>query len=303
MNVNQVNILEGHERWVMALAISPDGRRLASGSDDQTLRGWDLQEEKGKSKVLRRFDSAVTALAYSKDGNRLFVGTWDGELMVCEASSGNVLMDLDEHEETITCVTLDPSGRYLASGSADDTLILRDAETGEGLLTFHQGNEYDVTTAGFSVDGKRLVTGDGENELKIWDTETGDEIETLMGHSEPVTCAAFLPNGHLVSGSWDDTLRLWKDGNVVTLRGHEDDITALTIDSKGMRIVSASEDKTLKIWSVAEEKIVTTLHGHHDRVACVAISTDDRQIVSGSLREIRVWEMPSQTKKGSPRLR
>ena len=283
--------LAGHDRWVLSLAISPDGRRLASGSDDQTLRMWDLTAAGPKPKTLRRFDSAVTALAFSRDGKRLAVGTWDGELLLCNSASGEVLLKLAEHKETINAVVFDPSGDYLASGSADDTLIIWDATTGEGLLSFHQGNEYDVTTAAFSPDGERIVTGDGENELKVWDASTGDEIETLTGHEEPITCAAFLADGRIVSGSWDDSVRIWDGDKAVALRGHTGDVTALALHPKSGRIVSASEDETLRVWDARSGKPLDVLRGHTDSIRCVAISPDGRTIVSGSRKSIHVWPL------------
>ena len=284
-----MRVLEGHDRWVLSLAISPDSRRLASGSDDQTLRVWDLDGDDPKPTTLRRFDSAVTALAFSNDGKRIAVGTWDGELMLCDSRTGKVIRELTGHKETINTSVFDPSGKYLASGSSDDTLIVWDATTGEDLLTLHQGNEYDVTTAAFSPDGERIVTGDGENELKVWDASTGDEIETLTGHEEPVTCAAFLPDGRLVSGSWDDTIRIWNGDKTISLRGHTGDVTALAIDSKGKCIVSASEDKTLRIWDPEAGKLLEVLRGHTESVRCLAVSPDDTFIVSGSKETIRVW--------------
>ena len=231
-------------------------------------------------------------MAFSKDGKQLAVGTWDGELVLCDSQTGKVLKRLKEHRETITTLTFDGSGDYLASGSADDRLIVWDAASGEDLFTFHQGNEYDVTTCAFSPDGKRIVTGDGENQLKVWDAETGDELETLEGHHEPVTCVAWASDGRIVSGSWDDTVRIWKGGKVTTtLQGHRADVTGLALNSNASRVVSASEDKTLRIWNVASGALEAILHGHAEPIRCVAISPDDRLIVSGSNKEIRVWSL------------
>jgi len=294
--------LNGHERWVLSLAISPDSARLVSGSDDQTLRIWDVAT--GLSRTLRKFDSAVTALAFSKDGSRLAVGTWDGELLICDAEIGKVVRELSEHEETITTVTFDPSGDYLASGSADDSLIVWDAENGDVLLTMHQGNEYDVTTAAFSPDGKRIVTGDGENELKIWDTENGEEVETLRGHSAVITSAAYSPDGRqLVSASWDKTLKLWnsESGEVTqTLRGHTGDITSVLFSPSGSRIVSAGDDKTLRVWNRNTGALLSTIEAHRESVSCIAMSPSGELLVSGSKRSIKVWTLGLATRRSPP---
>ena len=150
---NQTNpprILRGHDRWVLSLAISPDSTCLASGSDDQALRIWNLGAE-SPPRILRRFESAVTALAFSKDGQRLAVGTWDGELMVCDAQSGKILLNLDEHKENINTIVFDPSGKYFASGSADDTLIVLDS----------------IRCLAISPDDRLIVSGCNK-EIRVW---------------------------------------------------------------------------------------------------------------------------------------
>lgn len=287
---DEFGILEGHERWVLALAVSPDGKYLASGSDDKTVRLWELSAD-GKSRILRKCESPVTALAFSKDSNGLAIGTWDGTLLLCDAKDGEVLKAFRGHKETINVLVFDPSGAYLASGSADDRLIVWDAATAEDLLTMQQGNEYDVTTAAFSPDGKRIVTGDGENQLKIWDADTGGEIETLVGHSEPVTCSIFDVNGNLISGSWDDTIRIWREGEDLILRGHSGDITALVVDNARGRIFSASEDKTVQIWNAGTGELERTLLGHNESIRSLAISPDGKRLFSGSKHSIRSWNV------------
>ncbi|HIM35617.1 MAG TPA: hypothetical protein EYM33_08805 [Pseudomonadales bacterium] len=285
--------LRGHKTWVQSVAISPDGKWIVSGSDDQTLRVWDLKT--GNSRTLRKYDSAVTAVAFSRDGKCIAGGTYDGELQVCDSQSGKVLLQLTGHDDSITTVLFDPTGQYIASGSCDDTLVIWDASDGVELLTFEQGNEYDVTTAAFSPDGKRLVTGDGENELKVWDTENGEEVMTLTGHTATVTSAAYSPDGkHIVSASWDKSLRLWNAATgkaEKTFRGHTADITSVLFGANGRQIVSASDDKTARIWDIQSGKLASTLTGHRHGILCLAISTDGRFLVSGSKTTIRVWKL------------
>ena len=290
--------LRGHERWVLALAVSPDGKQLLSGSDDQTLRVWDL-EKSGTSRILRRFDSAVTALAFGRVSSQIAVGTWDGQLILCDTKSGKTLREFSEHRETITALAFDPSGTYLASGSADDRMIIWDAANGADLLTMHQGNEYDVSAIAFSPDGDKVASGDGENQIKVWDAGTGEVIETLDAHSEPVTCLAFDARGRLISGSWDDTLRLWRDGEDLTLSGHEADITALAVHHD--QIVSASEDKTLKVWNLDTGKLEHTHRGHADTIRCLAIAPDGERVYSGSNGSILSWKLRTGTNPQPPR--
>ena len=292
--IRPLHTLRGHQRWVQSLAISTDSQWLVSGGDDQTLRLWNLKTG-GKSLTLRRYDGAVTAVAFHPDGKRIAVGTYDGELQVCEAASGKLSRTL-ERQGVAEGKSVDDGGRsIIKKESADDTLVTWDARDGTELLTFQQGNEYDVTTAAFSPDGKRILTGDGENELKIWDTDNGDEVRTLRGHSETVTSAAYSPSGkQIVSASWDDTLRLWDadtGDDLKTLRGHTADITSVLFTRDGSQIVSCGEDRTLRIWDAGTGKLSRTIPAHPQAVLCLAVSPDGRLLVSGSKEEIRVWPL------------
>lgn len=289
--------LQGHERWVLALAVSPDGKRLFSGSDDQTLRVWNL-EKPGESKILRRFKSPVTTLAFGKKSSQIAVGTWDGHLLMCDSGTGKTLVEFPEHTETITALTFDPSGAFLASGSADDRLIIWDAKTGEELLTMSQGNEYDVSALAFSPDGETIVTGDGENQIKVWDALSGEALETLHGHCEPISALAFDANERLVSGSWDDTLRIRREGEDLILKGHQGDITALVVC--GDQIISASEDKTVRIWNGENGELEKTLSGHRDSICSLAISPDGERLFSGSNRTILSWNLGDDGKAPGP---
>ena len=105
-----LHTLRGHERWVLSLSFSPDGNRLASGGDDQTLRVWNLHTTNSQS-TLRRFDSAVTAVAFHPGGKSIAVGTHDGHLELCDAKTGNPLRKFAGHDEAITVVRFDPTGR------------------------------------------------------------------------------------------------------------------------------------------------------------------------------------------------
>ena len=287
--------LRGHTRWVRSLAFAPSGHSLISSSDDGSVLLWKLddidQADVVAPTLLRRYESPVTAVALAPSGKHLAVGTWDGLLEICDLKGEPNANSLEGHNETVTSLDFHPTGKYLASGSADDTLVLWDIATGEELLSFHQGNEYDVTTVAFDPSGKRAATGDGENQLKVWDAETGDEIATLRGHTETVTCAEFSPDGKsIVSGGWDDSLLLWaaKSGRrVKELRGHSDDITdVLFVD--GDLIVSASEDKTVRIWSAQTAAELATLK-LPDVPYAIAYNTHRHLLAVGGRRDCRIF--------------
>ena len=287
--------LNGHTRWVQSLAFSPSGEFLISSSDDGRVLRWDLKHAKQpiEPTLLRHYASPVSAVAISPDGKRVAIGTWDGVLEICQVNDGSQVRELEGHSETVTSIDFHPTNKYLASGGADDRLILWDVSSGEEILTFHQGNEYDVMTVDFHPRGTNLVTGDGENQIKIWDADTGSESETLPGHTATVSSAAYSPNGRMIiSGDWDNSLLLWDatTGKCLNrLPGHTGDITAVLFASNEF-IISSSEDKTVRIWHVETGKPRCILKQSHEPHS-LAWNSRKRLIAMGSEQEIEVFEL------------
>lgn len=286
--------LRGHEQWISSVAYSPDGKRIVSGSGDDTVKVWEALT--GKELLSwRTAGKGVTALALSSDGKQIVTGHWDKSIQIWDASSGKKLSTLRGHAENITSISLSSDGKRIVSGSGDDTLKIWDTATGKILHSLDHDNEYDIAAVAFSPDGKWIVSGDGDNVLKVWDAANGEDVRTLLGHDGAITAVAFSPDGRsIVSGSIDDSVRIWDSESgkeLMTLRGHADDITAVAFDAAGKRIASSSADGTVKIWEARSGKELRTLRGHAGSVTCIAFHPDGNRIVSGGNGTAKVWEI------------
>jgi len=207
------------------------------------------------------------------------------------------------HPEGLLSVAFSPDGRYILTGSRDDTARLWDAKTGQGLRQYagHLPGPYDGgvgagVRAIFSPDGKYVLTSGFDGIAKLWDVETSKELRVFRGHSDAVWGIAFSPDGKSVlTGSLDQTARLWdaKTGKEIhQFRGHTGRVCGVAFSPDGRYIVTGSYDNTARLWDVETGKELRVFRGHTHHVVSVAFSPDGRYIVTGSWdRTIRLWDM------------
>ncbi|QRV79031.1 WD40 repeat-like protein [Ceratobasidium sp. AG-Ba] len=309
--------LVGHENSVTSVAYSPDGRHIVSASLDGTVCIWDAETGAQIGEPLVAHSSSISSVAYSPDGRRIVSGSQDRTVQVCSAdmvgmtdtyqvaqlsSQKNTPPMEDLFEEIsyeIISIAYSPCGRRIASGSADRTVRVWDADTGTQIGEPLVGHEDLVTSVAYSPDGRYIVSGSGDGTVRIWDTETGAQIgEPLVGHEDPVTSVTYSPDGrYIVSGSEDETVCIW-DANRGTqigepLVGHEGSVTSVAFSPDGQRIISGSEDWSVLIWDTETgAQIGQRLVGHEDSVTSVACSPDGQYIVSGSDDgTVRIWDV------------
>jgi WD40 repeat protein/serine/threonine protein kinase len=287
--------LRGHDGNVNSVAFSPDGSRIVSCGDDQTIKVWETKSG-AEVMTLHGHKSRITSVAFSPDGRRIVSGSMGHTLKIWDAQSGSELMTLLGHKVPVNSVAFSPDGKRIVSGT-DNTLKVWDAESGSEVMTL-RGREAFILSVAFSPDGRRIVVGGYDRMLKIWDANGGAEAMTLRGHEKFISSVAFSPDGmRIVSASKDKTLKIWdvnSGAEVMTLRGHNVDVTSTAFSPDGRWIVSGSSDKTLKVWDASSGEEIMTLRGYEREVLCVAFSPDSRWIVSGSRdNTLKIWDVES----------
>jgi RNA polymerase sigma factor (sigma-70 family) len=199
--------LGGHTRQVYRVVISADGRRALSGSQDMTVRLWDVDTGKELGCFSQHKDE-ISSVALSPDGQRAVSTSADNTMQLWEVDKGKVLHKLPGAR----CAVFSPDGSHVLSGGRDGLMRLWDVTTGKELRSF-RGHGAQVDCVAFSSNGKQALSGSADNTVRLWDVKTAKELRCFHGHegSDGISSVAFCPDGkRALSAGYDMTIRLWQ---------------------------------------------------------------------------------------------
>lgn len=309
-----------HGDWVNQVAFNPDGTRLASASNDGTIKIWDL----GNGREIRTYrgqKERVRSVAWSDDG-KWIASAGGNEIHIWNPEDGKLKATLKGHTAAINSVAFSKDAKSLISGSDDSSIRLWDIEKGSELQTVNSqqlGNKaqkppvvYHVT---FSSNGKLVASVNGDGLLQIWKPDMPPPAQKLVlgskAHDLGAFQVAFSPDMRFIYTCGGDKMARQhggtdaEGGNIAGTGvrqksfdaangGHADPVTALALSPDGRTLVTGGRDRSIRVWDLNNAKVIRTLQGHTEEITSLTFSKDGTQLASASKdQNIRIWNLSS----------
>ena len=287
--------LAGHTDNIQSLALSPDGKTIAS--DDGTVKFWEVGGDSTKTKEIKDQGGWVRAVVFLSDQQIITAGQ-DKNIKIVDIASSKVIKNLTGHTNLINSLAIAPARDLLVSGSYDNTVNVWQISTGK-LLRSLKGHTDKIFGVAISPDGKYIVSASRDKNVKIWDGKTGELLKTLSKHTSGVTSVLITPDvKQVISAGNDKSIRVWDiaTGNqLFVLSGHKEVIGTIAITSDGKYLVSGGNETpdSIHLWNLKTRVLILDLIGHKDLVTSLVITPGNLKLISSSQdQSINVWELP-----------
>ncbi len=305
----ELALLKGHTDTVTCVAFSTDGKTLASGSVDTTIRLWDTLTGKHKA-TLTGHVGGITLLKFLSDGEILASGSRDDTIRLWDLKTRQLKATLGGHTGGVYSITFSQDGSMLASNGWQKNLLW-DAKIGERLATFieelpdnlERHNRFGrVISCALSPDASTLVSWEIKHGIRLWDTKTGKRITDLKLKGRTwFSTVALSPDGKtLASGGKENEIQLW-DVNTrkpqKTLTGQMGYVSSILFSPKGDTLVSLNQSKSdyrfrqIRFWDVKKARQKAYSSWQTQYIYSTIFSDDGNTFAAHNRNEIRVWDV------------
>ncbi|BBM86609.1 eIF2A-related protein [Candidatus Uabimicrobium amorphum] len=262
----------GHTDFlVWSVKLSPDNKRIASGSNAGTVGIWNV-DEPDKS-MTYKITPTIHSVSISPDGKKILWGASSNAVRLWSVDTGEEIYRLDGHKRSVLSVCFSSDGKFAASASKDHSVKLWNTAT-KKRITFH-GHKDLVNSVCFSPDDKMIMSGSADKTVRLWDTATGAELATIL-HESAVNSVCFSPNGRtLVCGlnnGMVKVLQVVTNREIVKMAGHNLTVNSICFSPDGKTLISGSDDHSVRLWNITTAKQIRLLRSHDAKVNAVTFS-------------------------------
>lgn len=302
----------GHEDWLWSLKYSPDGKTIATASKDGTVKLWQIQGK--KYYIQQAHYDAIFSVSFSLDDKEYTTASKDGTVKQWKRSGGlikTLTLENASDKTWFTHASFSRDGQKIAGATDDGTVVIWNRQ-GETITTFSAHPQKWIWQVNFIADDKMIVTASHDGTVKFWSL-TGKLLQTIAAHKmdkgedgEGVNGINWSPNGKIIAtAGWDKKAKLWtREGKAIqtlidedteytntTNTTHKDGVHSISFSPDGKIIVTASQDKTVKIWTAAG-KLIKTLEGHKAPVFRIQFSPDGNKFATASFDQtVKLWSL------------
>jgi len=285
-----------HGNAINTLSIDSKGRYVASGSWDNVIKLWEVDNGRLVQDFLGH-THYISSVEFSPNGTHLASGSGDRTIRIWNIRDGKLVKVLRGHKDGIKDLVYSKDGNYILSGGKDESVRLWSVDDGKCLQVL-KGHKRDILSVDISPDGHYAVSGSKDYTIRLWNLHTERCVRVMEIDSSYIHAVRFSVDGKtLISGSSDGKIRYWdvRTGEMTdVISAHNSIVQSIAIDPLGEFSASASWDHTIKLWKTTNKRDALILDGHKDKVYDIAFSAENNLLVSaGKDRKIAIWNTKS----------